>query len=86
MTDETYYATEADTQADDNGFTIQLDDDTKSRIEASDVSAAGLTLALGRIDPNGGGWGEVDIDWAATQTLADELNAKLRQARINGWI
>lgn len=81
--DEKYYAGEVNTTADDNGFQIMLDDDKEAQIEASGAQLAGLTLGLGHL--RGGGWGEVTIDWAAVQTLADELNTLVRQSRINRW-
>lgn len=83
MVVETYYAGQAETEATDTGFVMQLDDDAESQIEAGDACADGLTLGLGHL--NGGGWGEVKLDWAAAQVLADELNVLLRQSRVNGW-
>lgn len=84
---EAYYAGTANTTADDRGFMINLDDDDESQIEASEPNANGVTLALGHLGGRKGVavWGQVVIDWQAAQVLADELNAMLRQARVENW-
>lgn len=62
--------------------TVLFDDG--SQIDMSDESQDGTVIGLGKLD--GSGWGEVALTWTALQVVADELNAQLRQARINGWL
>jgi hypothetical protein len=66
----------------DGAFQLFLDDG--SHVDATQISVDGSVVGLGRLD--GSGWGEVALSWAALQVLADEINAQLRQARVNGWL
>lgn len=77
------YADIEDVKPDDDGIALVLFDDG-SQIDMTQASEDGSIIGLGKTD--GFGWGEVALTWAALQIIADELNAQLRQARINSWI
>lgn len=66
----------------DGGFVFQLDDG--SQIDTTQTSDDGVVFGAGKLD--GSGWAELHLSWTALQFLADEINAQLRQARIDSRI
>lgn len=66
----------------DGGWMITFDD--RSQIDATSQDVSGVTFGAGKLD--GSGWGQMNLSWTALQAVADELNAQLRQARVNGWL
>lgn len=64
------------------GFVLLLDDETQ--IDTTEADQDGVAVGAGKLD--GSGWVELNLTWQALQILADELNAQLRQARVNDWM
>lgn len=73
---------QVDTTINDGASLIQLDDG--SQVDMRAISEDGATVEVRQNED--GPTATVRMDWRAVQTLADELNALLRQARVNDWM
>lgn len=73
---------DVETTINDGASRVLFDDG--SQVDMRTVSEDGATVAVRQGEE--GPTVAVRLDWHAVQVLADELNALLRQARVNDWM